>query len=280
MSCPKRASIAVLLVAGAVALSFTHIASAQDSARAQQVPAAQTATRAPPSHSGTPNASAVTAIVDQPRGTGYFVGDKMIQRVLLERAGQPVSPVSLSAPGRVSAWFERRTASIQTDPSSHRWLVIEYQILNAPPKQLTVKLPAWSLSIKGAGPRPPGSGASQTMSGAPAALPIPAASINIAPLSPPGTPTQVGTADLRPDRLPPAIAMAPIWRSIEEAVGGVCLTLTAWLGWITWRNRRARATQPFARALREMGALDDGEPSAWQALPSAFGQTAGRVLHP
>src|SRR3569833_2510428 len=124
----------------------------------------------------------------------------MIQRVLLERAGQPVSPVSLPSPGRVSAWFERCAACIQTDASSHRWLVIEYQILNAPPKLITEKLPAWSLPIK------PGGQTGGADAGGPAALGVPAASINVAPLSPPGSPAQVGTADLRPDRLPPLIA--------------------------------------------------------------------------
>jgi len=247
MSCPKRAGIASPWVACAIALSLAQ------------------------------RASAIPAVVEEPRATGYFVGDVVTQRVLLESAGQPVSPVSIPAPGRVSAWFERRTAGIQTDPSSHRWLVIEYQILNAPPKLVTVKLPAWSLSIKGAGP-PPGSGKPPTKPGAPAALAIPAASINIAPLSLPGSPKQVGLADLRPDRLAPVIATAPIWRSIEESAAAFCLTLIAWLGWVIWRNRRAQATQPFASALREMRTLDDGEPRAWQALHRAFDRTAGRVI--
>ena len=246
MSFPMRARIAVCLVACAIALSSLHAA------------------------------LAAMAVIHQPRGTGYFVGDKVTQRVLLESAGQSVSPVSLPAPGRVSAWFERRAASIQTDTSSRRWLVVEYQILNAPPKLMTVKLPAWSLPINGAGQ--PGGSKPPTHGEAPASLAIPATSINIAPLSPPGSPTQVGTADLRPDRLPPLIVTAPIWRSIETSVGALCLTLIAWLAWVMWRNRRALATQPFARALREMRTLDDGEPRAWQALHRAFDRTAGRVI--
>lgn len=223
-----------------------------------------------------PQCPAAAAIVDQPRGTGYFVGDKVLQRVLLESAGQPVSPVSLPPPGRVSAWFERRSASIQEDTSTRRWLAVEYQILNAPPKLVTVKLPAWSLPLRRSGQ--PAAGKPSTGSAVPAALTIPAASINIAPLSLPGSPTQVGTADLRPDRLPPVIATAPIWRSIERSAGALCLTLIAWLGWVIWRNRRALATQPFARALREMRTLDEREPRAWQALHRAFDQTAGRVI--
>jgi mxaA protein len=166
----------------------------------------------------------------------------------------------------VSAWFERRAASVETDASSHHWLIIEYQILNAPPKLITVKLPAWTLAIKGdAGP-------------ASAPLRIPEALVNVAPLSPPGSPTQIGIADLRADRLPPTIASAPIRRAIAMSTGAFVLTLIAWLAWIVWRDRRARAMQPFARALREMAAFDDREPRAWQALHRAFDRAAGRVI--
>jgi len=241
MSSPLRASLAIRLLACAITLDPVH-----------------------------------AAVVDQPRATGYFVGDKVTQRVLLDSAGRAVSPVSLPSPGRVSAWLERRTASIQTDTSSRHWLVIEYQILNAPPKLVTVKVPAWSVPIKGSGQ--PAGDKPATVPGSPAALAIPAASINIAPLSLPGSPTQVGTADLRPDRLPPVMATAPIRRSIEASAGACFLTLLAWLGWVIWRNRRARATQPFARALREMRTLDDREPRTWQALHRAFDRTAGRVI--
>ena len=206
------------------------------------------------------------AVVDPPRATGYFVGDTVTQRVLLEKDGQPVSPIALPTPGRVSAWFERRKASVQTDAPGRRWLTVEYQILNAPPKLVRVKLPAWSLAIKG-------------NSGDPATvLRIPEDLISVAPLSLPGSPTQVGTTDLRPDHLPPLIETAPIRRAMEASAGALCLTLAAWLGWVVWRNRRALATQPFASALREMRTLDDREPRAWQALHRAFDRTAGRVI--
>jgi mxaA protein len=218
---------------------------------------------APAAHRSSP---ATLAVVVQPRTTGYFVGDKVTQRVLLERDGHALSPASMPAVGRVSAWFERRAIRLQTDASSHRWLIVDYQILNAPPKLITVKLPAWSLAIEG------NSGAAVP------ALRIPEVLVNIAPLSPPGSPAQVGSADLRPDHLPPVIATAPIVRAIEVSAGALLLTLIAWIGWVLWRNRRAIATQPFASALREMRTLDDREPRAWQALHRAFDRTAGRVI--
>jgi mxaA protein len=242
-------------------------------------------------------ASAAAAVVEQPRSAGYFLGDLVTQRVLLESEGRTVSPANLPATGRVSAWFERRRVTIETDPSSRRWLVVQYQVLNAPPKLLTVTLPAWLLAIKspaatfsasphntgmGVNSSPSDSGAggssSVTRSLQSTTLKIAATSVNIAPLSPPGSPTQIGVADLRPDRLPAPIPTAPLRHAITFSSGALAVTLAAWLGWIFWRNRRATATQPFARALREMRALGDHEPRAWQALHRAFDGTAGHVI--
>jgi mxaA protein len=201
-------------------------------------------------------------VVEQPRSTGYFVGDLVTQRILLDRDGRVLRPAALPRAGRVSTWFERRRTTIETDSALRHWLVAEYQVLNAPPKLTTVTLPAWVLRT-----------------GVDSALKIPPASISIAPLSPPGSPAQVGTADLRPDRLPPVIATAPLRRATALSAGALALTLSAWFGWLFWRNRRARATQPFAHAWREMQALDDREPRAWQALHRAFDCAAGRVIH-
>ena len=210
--------------------------------------------------------TATEAVVEQPRLTGYFVGDLLTQRVLLQRDGQPFTPASLPANGRVSAWFERRGTTVATDAALHRWLVVEYQILNAPPKLTDVTLPAWQLA------------AAPSAGGSPVALRIPSVLINIAPLSPPGSPEQVGTRDLRPDRISPVIPIAPIRRALALSSGALALTLLAWTAWVVWRNRRAVATQPFARALREMRTLDDREPRTWQALHRAFDRTAGRVI--
>ena len=213
-----------------------------------------------------PPRAVTEAVVEQPRLAGYFVGDLLTQRVLLQRDGQPFTPAALPANGRVSAWFERRGTTLATDAAQHRWLIVEYQILNAPPKLTDVTLPAWQLTV------------ATVASASPVTLKIPSVLINIAPLSPPGSPEQVGTRDLRPDRVSPAIPIAPIRRAVALSSGALALTLLAWIAWVVWRNRRAVATQPFARALREMRTLDDREPRAWQALHRAFDLTAGRVI--
>jgi mxaA protein len=265
-----------LLICTAVAAAQTHVSPHAELTIAQTpapLYAALAVEQTPaPSHAAltvaqTPAPRAANeAVVEQPRLAGYFVGDLLTQRVLLQRDGKPFTPAALPANHRVSAWFERRGTTVATDAALHRWLVVEYQILNAPPKLTDVTLPAWQLAAAtGAG-------------GPPATLRIPSVLINIAPLSPPGSPEQVGTRDLRPDRISPAIPIAPIRRALAFSSSAFALTLLAWIAWVVWRNRRAVATQPFARALREMRTLDDREPRAWQAVHRAFDRTAGRVI--
>ena len=246
------------------------------------MPGADPAMTAPAGASTPPQArpATTTAVVEQPRSTGYFVGDLVTQRVLLGRDARAFRPAALPSPGRVSTWFERHRATIETDSASRRWLVVEYQILNAPSKLTTVALPGWVLPIEAAGQRRDAARAASDSAGAASALKIPPASIAIAPLSLPGTPAQVGTADLRPDRLPPTIPTAPLRRAIALSGGALFVTLSGWLVWVIWRNRRAAATQPFAHAWREMRALDDREPLTWQTLHRAFDRAAGRVIHP
>jgi len=241
----------------------------------------------------------VRAVAEQPRPYGYFVGDLVTQRILLKAEGRDLAPLTLPPVERVSVWFERRRAAIETDSALRRWLVVDYQVLNAPQKLTAVTLPAWELAVR---PGAPGSGAAGTGAGdtgvanagaagvagaraantgaAPRAvvLKIPATLINVAPLSPPGSPAQVGAGDLRPDRPPPVIVTAPIKSAMSFWSGALGLTLIAWLAWWLWRNTRSVATQPFARALREMRQLDDREPQAWQAMHRAFDRTAGRVI--
>jgi mxaA protein len=199
---------------------------------------------------------AATAVVEQPRPFGYVVGDVVTQRVLLELGGRGFAPAALPKAERVNVWLERRPARIESLPDGHRWLAVDYQVINAPQSLTTVNLPAFELQ------------------GAPegATLLIAAWPITVNAL------TSDGLVELRPDRPAPAVATAPIRRQIAIWSSAFLVVVAAWLGWLAWRNWRAAAARPFAHALHEMRHLDGTAPDAWRALHRAFDQTAGRVV--
>jgi hypothetical protein len=85
------------------------------------------------------------AMVEQPRPFGHVVGDVIVQRVLLMHGGRAIEPLALPPLVREGVWFERRAARIETLADGRRWLVLEYQIINAPRDQAIARLPAWSV---------------------------------------------------------------------------------------------------------------------------------------
>jgi mxaA protein len=203
----------------------------------------------------------VSALVDQPRPFGHVVGDVLTQRVLLVEAGRPVEPAALPAPSRLGAWFERRTARIERAPDGQHWLEVDYQIVNAPPSQAVVMLPAWTIAD-----RVPGR-----------SLHVPAWPVTVSALTTPAAP---GTPawQLRPDRVPPPIPLAALRGQLLLSESAHAGCLAGWAAWFGWRSWRASATLPFAAALRELRGMDDAQPAAWRALHVAFDRTAGEVL--
>lgn len=207
-----------------------------------------------------PTASVVPAIVVQPRPFGYVVGDLVTQRVLLTTRNADFQPAALPAAQRLNIWFERRAPRIESAADGRRWLIVDYQVINAPQTLTTVGLPAWELEAKAGGAR----------------LKIPAAPINVAPLIP--SSSAAAGSDLRPDREVPITSTAStrarliIWSIALAAV------LAAWLAWLQWRNWRDSLNKPFGRAQQELRRVDEFAPEAWQALHRAFDQTAGHVL--
>src|SRR5690606_18252838 len=67
-----------------------------------------------PAHDAVSLQSSIEATVQQPRPFGYFIGDILTQRVLLEAAGRELEP-TLPRAERVGIWFERRPARIETE---------------------------------------------------------------------------------------------------------------------------------------------------------------------
>jgi mxaA protein len=197
------------------------------------------------------------AVVQQPRAFGHVVGDVVTQRVLLEADGRPFEPAELPRTERLGVWLERRPGRIESDAGGREWLVVSYQIVNAPQSLTTVNLPSWVLDEK---------------------VRIPEWPLSVGPLTPREAFESGGLQSLRPDRPAPTIATAPIARQLVLWSLALVLTLAAWLAWFLHRNRRASASLPFARALREIRATDDTAPQAWQSLHRAFDETAGRVI--
>jgi mxaA protein len=202
----------------------------------------------------------VPATVEQPRPFGYVIGDLLTQRVLLTTPNSDFNPTALPPVQRVNIWFERRAPRIELGSDQRRWLVVDYQVINAPPTLTTVTLPAWDLKSEAGG----------------AQLRVPAASISIAPLV--SNSSSASADELRPDREVSVLNTAPVRTRLLLWSIALGITLAAWLAWLQWRNWRDSLDHPFARAQRELRRIDETAPEAWQALHRAFDQTAGRVL--
>lgn len=202
-------------------------------------------------------APGAAAVVEQPRAFGHVVGDVLTQRVLLDG----LMPATLPGPQRLNAWIERRSARVERAADGRRWLVVDYQVVNAPRSLVTVRIPAWRLAGDAARP----------------ALLVPALPIGVSAITARATP---GTDawQLRPDRPAPAIATRPLRLRLLLASGALAAWLACWAGWLAWRQWRDAMTQPFAAALRTLVREDDHRPSTWRTLHEAFDRTAGEVL--
>ena len=214
---------------------------------------------APPCLDASAVPAPVAAVVEQPRTFGHVVGDVLTQRVLL--ADARATPGTLPGPRRLSAWIERRSARVERAPDGRRWLVVDYQVVNAPQAPITVRIPAWRLD----------GDAGQ------AALLVPAGPIEVSPIAARATPGTDAWA-VRPDKPAPAIATGPLRLRWLSASAALAAWLAAWGGWLAWRHWRDAMTQPFASALQALARVEDRHPSAWRLLHEAFDRTAGEVL--
>jgi mxaA protein len=211
-------------------------------------------------------ATVVSAMVQQPRAFGYVLGDVLTQRVLLQANGRDVGTVTPPSVGRTDVWLERRPASLETDADGRRWMVIGYQVVNAPQALTQIALPALTLT-----------------SAAGTQLQVAAWPASVGPLTPPNAFVAGDLQSLRPDREAPLLDTAGLRRRIAWSLGLLIATLLTWAGWWWWRNQRESARLPFARAWRQMQGLHDAQAAsskdAWFCLHQALNETAGQVLH-
>ncbi|MGF6963643.1 mxaA protein [Paraburkholderia sp. WC7.3g] len=214
----------------------------------------------------TASAAVVTARVQEPRAFGYVLGDVLTQRVLLEANGQDVGAVTPPSVGRTGVWLERRPVTLETDANGRKWMVIAYQVVNAPQTLTQITLPALMLT-----------------SAAGTQLRIAEWPASIGPLTPQTAFAAGDLQPLRPDRQAPMLGTAGWRRQITWALGLLIATLLAWAGWWWARNLRESARLPFARAWRQMQRLPEASAAAsseaWVCLHRALNETAGQVVH-
>ena len=203
-------------------------------------------------------AADAAAVVEQPRAFGHVVGDVLTQRIRLA-ADAPLPAASLPGPQRLSAWIERRSARVEQAVDGQRWLVVDYQLVNAPRAPTRVPIPSWRVPVDGP------------------TLLVPAWPVGVSPITAPAAPGSDGW-QLRPDRPAPAIATGPLRGRLVLASTALAACLAAWAGWLAWRHWRDATTQPFAAALRVLGREEGWQATSWRALHDAFDRTAGEVL--
>jgi mxaA protein len=210
----------------------------------------------------------VVATTGQPRGFGYLLGDVMTQRILLRANGRPFEPAALPPLERTGTWLDRRAAKVETDAGGERWLVLEYQVINAPQTLTAIALPALTLRDR--------------LAGSPA-LTIAAWPVSVAPLTPRSAFAQGALQDVQPDRQPAPLPTAPLRRRLVASLAVLAFVACAWLAWWLWRNRRDAGQLPFAHACRALERFDpaqvDREPDAWLHVHRALNDTAGQALH-
>jgi mxaA protein len=206
----------------------------------------------------------VQALVQEPRAFGYLLGDMLTQRILIpEGDGDAVSPPSI---GRASVWLERSRVRFETDAEGRRWMALDYQVVNVAPTLTRIVLPALTLT-----------------SASGATLQVAEWPVSVGPMTPADAFHTGDLQPMRPDRIAPALPVAPLRQQARLALGLLLLTLLSWAGWWLWRNRRESKRLPFARAWRQVRKLDgrnaETSADAWICLHRALNETAGHVVH-
>ena len=205
------------------------------------------------------------ATVEQPRAYGYTIGDLLRQRVALGTAARPFVLAELPPVGRVGSSLWRRRSDVQTDTTGRRWLLQEYQLINAPQALSVWYLPA--LRLKSAHSR--------------AVLAVPYAPFSIAPFTPPQPFEESALPALQPDAGPAPVPLAPVDARIRTAAAALAGVLLLWAGASAWRYLRRGRHLPFARALRDLRTLPAHDALGMRRrLHRALNESAGEVVRP
>jgi mxaA protein len=207
-----------------------------------------------------------------PRADGYVIGDTITHTVRLELGGgYRFDEHSLPAAGRLDQWLELHRPVLRR--RGHQVEIeLTYQLINVPAAPSELVVPRETLEVTGAERRLP--------------VFIPEWSFTATPIVPADQRGSAARFNLRPERPPPLLELAPdLWRlaALSVALIAVLAALT-WLHLgVPWRARRAR---PFAHALRELRRLrgdgwDEGrQREAFRIVHRALDLAAGFTLLP
>jgi mxaA protein len=214
-----------------------------------------------------PVAVNAAALVEQPsRHFGYFIGDVLEQRILMELDGAALELTELPTSERVGAWLQRLPSKLVSDEREQRWLELKYQLINAPTELQAVSLPALKLAVVGGTP-----------------LAIEPWSFSVAPLTPAVLPAGAGPVLMRPDRQPVLADDQLAAKRLILTILALVATLLLWLGWWLWRRSADISRLPFAQAWHQLNKLDpnrlDDDPEAWYIMHHAFNDAAGRTIN-
>lgn len=207
-------------------------------------------------------AASLPTPIEQPRPYGYLVGDVLLQKVQLVVDGHPVELTDPPRKDRIGVWLSRRASSVETRADGTRWLVIDYQIVNASKDVDVISLP--KLRLRTRTPK--------------VFLDVPDWPITVGAITSNAVRNQGGLVPLQADEPAPMIATNVIRHRLHLSLYALAATLLGWLGWWRLREWQASRSLPFARARRELRSLDADATEAWRCLHRAFDATAGRVV--
>lgn len=214
-----------------------------------------------------PLAVDAAALVEQPSRTfGYFIGDVLEQRVLMELDGTALELNALPASERVGTWLQRLPSKLVDDEQGQRWLELTYQLINAPTELQAISLPALKLEVVGG-----------------TTLATESWSFSVSPLTSALLSASSAPILMRPDRQPLLVDdQLAVKRLILTSLALVA-TLLLWLGWWLWRRNADISRLPFAQAWHQLNKLDpkrlSDDPKSWLVMHHAFNDAAGRTIN-
>ena len=207
-----------------------------------------------------------------PHAEGYVIGDTITHTVRLELAGDyRLDERAVPAAGRIDQWLELRTPVVRGHGHDVD-IVFTYQLINAPDATRELVVPRQTLQI------------TDTQRSLPVF--IPEWRFTATPIVPVVQRGSAARFNLRPERLPPLLPLAPHAWLLAALVGAWAAVAVA-LAWIHWGAPwRARRAQPFAQALRELRRLrglgwdDEHQREAFRIVHRALDRVAGFTLLP